>query len=57
MWQSGGGRQAKTPTLGETWAFGLVGYTQGNVLLAPNPKYPNCNVGDRRRSRTPASSA
>ncbi|MDR3622162.1 MAG: DUF1559 domain-containing protein [Paludisphaera borealis] len=44
LWASGGGRQGKTPTLGESWAFGLVGYTQGNVLLPPNSKYPNCNA-------------
>ena len=43
-WRSGGGRQGKTPTLGEAWAFGLIGYTQGNVVLPPNAKYPNCNT-------------
>ncbi|MBX6312880.1 MAG: DUF1559 domain-containing protein [Isosphaeraceae bacterium] len=35
-------RKGKTPTLGESWAIGLNGYTLGNVLLGPNPKYPNC---------------
>jgi prepilin-type processing-associated H-X9-DG protein len=35
-------RSGKTPTLGENWALGIVGYTLGHVLLAPNPKYPNC---------------
>jgi prepilin-type processing-associated H-X9-DG protein len=44
LWASGGGRHGKSPTLGESWAFGLVGYTQGNVLLPPNSKYPNCNT-------------
>ena len=43
-WQSGGGRQPKTSTLGESWALGLVGYTQGNLVLAPNAKFPNCNT-------------
>ena len=43
-WRSGGGRQPKTVTLGEDWAFGLVGYSQGNVLLGPNAKSPNCNT-------------
>lgn len=42
--QTGGGRGAKSPTLGETWAFGMCGYTQGNLLVAPNPKYPNCST-------------
>jgi prepilin-type N-terminal cleavage/methylation domain-containing protein/prepilin-type processing-associated H-X9-DG protein len=36
-------RSGKTPALGENWAFILPGYTLGNVLLAPNPKYPNCS--------------
>ncbi|WP_406694435.1 DUF1559 domain-containing protein [Singulisphaera sp. Ch08] len=44
LWRSGGGRQGKTPTLGEAWAFGLVGYSQGNLLQGPNAKYPNCNA-------------
>ncbi len=43
-WQGGGGRQGKTPTLGESWALGLTGYTLGNVLTPPNPKTPNCNT-------------
>ena len=35
-------RSDKTPTLGESWALGLPTYTWGNVLVAPNPKNPNC---------------
>jgi prepilin-type N-terminal cleavage/methylation domain-containing protein/prepilin-type processing-associated H-X9-DG protein len=35
-------RSGKTPTLGENWAIGIVGYTLGQILLPPNPKYPNC---------------
>jgi prepilin-type N-terminal cleavage/methylation domain-containing protein/prepilin-type processing-associated H-X9-DG protein len=35
-------RSDKTITLAESWALGLPTYTWGNVLLAPNPKYPNC---------------
>ncbi len=34
----------KTPTLGQNWSLGLVGYSMGNILLGPNPKYPNCSV-------------
>jgi prepilin-type N-terminal cleavage/methylation domain-containing protein/prepilin-type processing-associated H-X9-DG protein len=30
--------------LGENWAFSMPGYTMGNVLLPPNPPYPNCAV-------------
>jgi prepilin-type N-terminal cleavage/methylation domain-containing protein/prepilin-type processing-associated H-X9-DG protein len=33
----------KTISLGESWSLGLPSYSLGNVLLAPNPKYPNCN--------------
>ena len=37
-------RSGKTPTLGESWAFGLVGYSMGHLLLPPNPQFPNCSV-------------
>jgi len=30
--------------LGKHWAQGMFGYTLGNVLLAPNPPYPNCRM-------------
>ncbi len=35
-------RTNQTSDLGRGWAFGLNSYTLGNVLQAPNPKYPNC---------------
>jgi prepilin-type N-terminal cleavage/methylation domain-containing protein/prepilin-type processing-associated H-X9-DG protein len=44
LWRSGGGRKPKTVTLGESWVLGLVGYSQGNVVLSPNSRYPNCNT-------------
>jgi prepilin-type N-terminal cleavage/methylation domain-containing protein/prepilin-type processing-associated H-X9-DG protein len=31
-----------TGRLGENWIFGVPSYTMGNVLTAPNPRYPNC---------------
>jgi prepilin-type N-terminal cleavage/methylation domain-containing protein/prepilin-type processing-associated H-X9-DG protein len=34
----------KSPTLGENWSLGLVGYSMGNTLLPPNPRYPNCST-------------
>ncbi len=37
-------RTAASVRLGESWAFGLFGVSMGNVLLAPNPKYPNCST-------------
>jgi len=30
--------------LGASWDQGMFGYTLGNVLLAPNPQYPNCRT-------------
>jgi prepilin-type N-terminal cleavage/methylation domain-containing protein/prepilin-type processing-associated H-X9-DG protein len=29
--------------LGEAWMFDIVAFSMGNVLLPPNPKYPNCD--------------
>ena len=43
-WLAGNGRQSKTGTLGESWALGLVGYTQGNLVVPPNAKIPNCST-------------
>jgi prepilin-type processing-associated H-X9-DG protein len=37
-------RNAQTPTVGESWALGLPTITLGNVVLAPNPKSPNCST-------------
>jgi prepilin-type N-terminal cleavage/methylation domain-containing protein/prepilin-type processing-associated H-X9-DG protein len=39
---SAGNRVPNTPALGQTWAIGLMGYTMGNFLQAPNARYPNC---------------
>jgi prepilin-type N-terminal cleavage/methylation domain-containing protein/prepilin-type processing-associated H-X9-DG protein len=33
----------KTVSLGSDWVVGIMGDTLGNVLLPPNPPYPNCN--------------
>ena len=30
--------------LGLGWDQGMFGYTLGNVLLPPNPQYPNCRT-------------
>jgi prepilin-type N-terminal cleavage/methylation domain-containing protein/prepilin-type processing-associated H-X9-DG protein len=43
-WSGGGGRYGKTPTLGQSWALGLPGYSQGGISLPPNSKYPNCST-------------
>jgi prepilin-type processing-associated H-X9-DG protein/prepilin-type N-terminal cleavage/methylation domain-containing protein len=33
-----------TSMLGMGWAWGLPGFSIGNIVLAPNPKAPNCSV-------------
>jgi prepilin-type N-terminal cleavage/methylation domain-containing protein/prepilin-type processing-associated H-X9-DG protein len=30
--------------VGKTWTIGMLGTTLGTTLLAPNPRYPNCNL-------------
>jgi prepilin-type N-terminal cleavage/methylation domain-containing protein/prepilin-type processing-associated H-X9-DG protein len=37
-----GSRGPRTTTLGQYWAVGLPMLTLGNVVVAPNPKSPNC---------------
>jgi prepilin-type N-terminal cleavage/methylation domain-containing protein/prepilin-type processing-associated H-X9-DG protein len=37
-----GARGPRTTTLGQYWAVGLPVLTLGNIILGPNPKYPNC---------------
>jgi prepilin-type processing-associated H-X9-DG protein len=37
-------RNNQTVALGRSWAMGLMGWTLGNLLLAPNPPYPNCSI-------------
>jgi prepilin-type N-terminal cleavage/methylation domain-containing protein/prepilin-type processing-associated H-X9-DG protein len=39
---SSSARGPRTVTLGQYWAVGLPVLTLGNVILGPNPKYPNC---------------
>jgi prepilin-type N-terminal cleavage/methylation domain-containing protein/prepilin-type processing-associated H-X9-DG protein len=29
---------------GESWAFSMPGYSLGSILLAPNARYPSCNI-------------
>jgi prepilin-type N-terminal cleavage/methylation domain-containing protein/prepilin-type processing-associated H-X9-DG protein len=38
-------RTPHTSALGEDWAFGIVGSSMGNLLVPPNPAYPNCSSG------------
>ncbi|MFO0950536.1 MAG: DUF1559 domain-containing protein [Isosphaeraceae bacterium] len=48
-----GNRFAKSPTLGQNWSLGLVGYSMGNILLGPNPKFPNCSVNGSGTLQSP----
>jgi prepilin-type N-terminal cleavage/methylation domain-containing protein/prepilin-type processing-associated H-X9-DG protein len=35
-------RGPRTTTLGQYWSIGLPILTMGDIVLGPNPKYPNC---------------
>jgi prepilin-type processing-associated H-X9-DG protein len=48
-----GNHFGKSPTLGQNWSLGLVAYSLGNVLLGPNPKYPNCSTHATGTLQTP----
>jgi prepilin-type N-terminal cleavage/methylation domain-containing protein/prepilin-type processing-associated H-X9-DG protein len=37
-------RANHTSDIGMTWAIGIPSFSIGNVVLAPNPKTPNCSV-------------
>jgi prepilin-type N-terminal cleavage/methylation domain-containing protein/prepilin-type processing-associated H-X9-DG protein len=43
----------KSPTLGQNWSLGLVGYSLGNVLTGPNPPYPNCSTNGTGTLQSP----
>jgi prepilin-type N-terminal cleavage/methylation domain-containing protein/prepilin-type processing-associated H-X9-DG protein len=43
----------KTVSLGQNWSLGLVGYSLGNTLLPPNPRYPNCSVNGEGTIQSP----
>jgi prepilin-type N-terminal cleavage/methylation domain-containing protein/prepilin-type processing-associated H-X9-DG protein len=45
--------KGKSHTLGQNWALGLIGYSMGNTLLGPNPKYPNCSVNGTGTLQSP----
>ncbi len=49
----GEGYFGKSPTLGQNWSLGLVAYSLGNILLPPNPKYPNCSVNGTGTLQSP----
>jgi prepilin-type N-terminal cleavage/methylation domain-containing protein/prepilin-type processing-associated H-X9-DG protein len=53
--RAGNGRGAKTPTMGENWALGLVGYSMGNTLLPPNSKSFHCSINTGNTLQNPGA--
>jgi prepilin-type N-terminal cleavage/methylation domain-containing protein/prepilin-type processing-associated H-X9-DG protein len=41
--------------MGQSWAYGIVGYSLGHVLQAPNPQYPSCSVNKTGAGQNPGS--
>jgi prepilin-type processing-associated H-X9-DG protein/prepilin-type N-terminal cleavage/methylation domain-containing protein len=40
---------------GQSWAYGIVAYTVGHVLQAPNPQYPSCSTNGSGAGQNPGS--
>jgi prepilin-type N-terminal cleavage/methylation domain-containing protein/prepilin-type processing-associated H-X9-DG protein len=40
---------------GQDWAYGIVGYSMGSCLQAPNPQYPSCSVNGGGAGQNPGS--
>ncbi|WP_165067422.1 DUF1559 domain-containing protein [Paludisphaera rhizosphaerae] len=49
------GYYGKSNTLGQNWSIGLIGYSMGNTLTGPNPKYPNCSVNGTGTLQSPGA--
>jgi prepilin-type N-terminal cleavage/methylation domain-containing protein/prepilin-type processing-associated H-X9-DG protein len=45
-------RTTHTSMLGEAWMFDIVAFSMGNVLLPPNPQYPNCDSSTAAKNTT-----
>ncbi len=41
--------------MGQSWAYGIVGYSLGHVLQAPNPQYPSCSTNGTGAGQNPGS--
>ncbi len=48
-------RGGHTVYTGQSWAYGIVGYSLGNVLQPPNPPSPSCNTNGTGASQNPGS--
>lgn len=51
--RSSNSRFGKSPTLAQNWSLGLVGYSLGNTLLGPNPRFPNCSTNGNGTLQSP----
>jgi prepilin-type N-terminal cleavage/methylation domain-containing protein/prepilin-type processing-associated H-X9-DG protein len=41
--------------MGQSWAYGIVGYAMGSVLQAPSPAYPSCSTNGSGAGQNPGS--
>jgi hypothetical protein len=48
-------RGGHTPYLGQSWAYGIVGYYTGHFLQSPDPQDPNCSTNGTGASMNPGS--
>jgi prepilin-type processing-associated H-X9-DG protein len=48
-------RGGHTVYTGQDWAYGIVGYSLGHVLQAPNPPYPSCSTNGTGAGQNPGS--
>ena len=48
-------RGGHTPYLGQSWAYGIVGYSTGHFLQSPDPQDPNCSTNGTGGSMNPGS--
>jgi hypothetical protein len=48
-------RGGHTPYLGQSWAYGIVGYSTGHSLRSPDPQDPICSTNGTGASMNPGS--
>jgi prepilin-type processing-associated H-X9-DG protein len=48
-------RGGHTVYMGQSWAYGVVGYSLGHTLQPPNPPYPSCSTNGTGAGQNPGS--
>jgi prepilin-type N-terminal cleavage/methylation domain-containing protein/prepilin-type processing-associated H-X9-DG protein len=48
-------RGGHTVYTGQSWAYGIVGYSLGHTLQPPNPPYPSCSTNGTGAGQNPGS--